>query len=423
MYAVLDTETTGLSFTSDRIIELAIIGLDAYGNKEWEWCSLINPERDTGRGLVVQIHQIYPRDVVDAPTFTEFAGHIAAMLAGRAIIAHNAKFDLGMLGAEFARLGVKLPPVTQICTAELARDCGFRPWRLENCCEVLGIELEGLHHALADARATWQLAQNLFDFSHDRIQSDVQAHLRAMIPWPTVPIVAREPVMRPILPSRTPTSRFTGGYVGSGKGGQEMSASHAAPNIEAFSIDREQPESQYLAAVEWALEDREIPVDQQRALDELRDELQLSDNDVHEVHMTFIRGLSGSMWQDGNISKHEQYDLDVVGKALRLDEDDIKYAREHPIELDLINKYYDLKAESKVVFTGEMSISRSEWTTRAKAAGLRVTGSVSGKTDYLVVPFGETGSSKSRKARALGVRVVSEQRFLRMITRLEQHNS
>ena len=103
MYAVIDTETTGLSLSNDRIIELAVIGLDADGEKEWEWCSLINPERNTGHGMAVRIHQIYSSDVADAPTFSEFAGHIADILQGRAVIAHNAKFDLGMLGAEFKR--------------------------------------------------------------------------------------------------------------------------------------------------------------------------------------------------------------------------------------------------------------------------------------------------------------------------------
>lgn len=140
MYAIIDTETTGLNLKKDRIIELAAIGLDTDGKKEWEWCSLINPERDTGHGMAVRIHQIYSRDLAEAPTFSEFAGHIADMLCGRAIIAHNARFDLGMLGEEFSRLGVKIPALTHICTADIARDCGFRPWRLEKCCTALGIE-------------------------------------------------------------------------------------------------------------------------------------------------------------------------------------------------------------------------------------------------------------------------------------------
>ena len=74
------------------------------------------------------------------------------------------------------------------------------------------------------------------------------------------------------------------------------------------------------------------------------------------------------------------------------------------------------------MFTGEMSIPRSDWIARAKAAGLRVTGAVSGKTEFLIVPFGETGSTKTQKARELGVRVISEQRFVRMISRLEIQN-
>jgi REP element-mobilizing transposase RayT len=72
----------------------------------------------------------------NAPTFSEFAGHIADILRGRAVIAHNAKFDLGMLGAEFSRLGVKIPSLTHICTADMTMDRGFRPWRLENCCRL-----------------------------------------------------------------------------------------------------------------------------------------------------------------------------------------------------------------------------------------------------------------------------------------------
>ena len=202
MYAVIDTETTGLSSTKDRIIELAIIGLDADGNKEWEWCSLINPERDTGHGLVIKVHQIYPRDVAGAPRFADFAGHVADILNGRVVIAHNARFDLGMIGAEFERLGVELPPVAQICTQELARDCGYRPYTLESCCEILKIEMDGMHHALADARATWQLAQKLYDFSHKGLKSEVKVYMDTLPSWPAIPVVTREPKTRPILPNR-----------------------------------------------------------------------------------------------------------------------------------------------------------------------------------------------------------------------------
>lgn len=419
MYAIIDTETTGLSFKNDRIIELAVIGLDADGNKEWEWCSLINPERDTGHWMAVRIHQIYSSDAAEAPTFSEFSGHIADILRGRVVIGHNARFDLNMLGAEFGRLGVKLPTLTHICTADMARDCGFRPWRLENCCSVLGIELEGAHHALADARATWRLAQKLFDFSHEGLREEILSRLRIGKPWPKLPIIRKQPVTRPILPCRQANEDAGISKENSRTFKNVLGGKGNVPFIEKFSLDRDRPEAKYLAAIEWVLEERSISQEKRKILADLQAELKLTDDQVRGVHVDFIRGLAGSMWSDGVISKHEKYDLEICGKALQITDEEIASALENPAGFELINEDYRLQPGTRVVFTGEMSIPRSDWTERAKVAGLRVAGSVSGKTEFLIVPFGQTGSTKARKARELGVRVISEQRFIRMISRLE----
>lgn len=413
MYAVIDTETTGLSPKTDRIIELAIIGLDERGEREWEWCSLINPERDTGHGLAVQVHQIYPRDVAGVPKFSDFAGHVLSLLTGRAVIAHNASYDLGMLAAEFARLNIPLPTLPQICTANMARAAGFRPYGLNACCQALSIRMEGAHHALADARATAELARALIGFPADSVQREVEAHLQSIGRWPHLEVLEHQPIQRPILPLRNSRANMPASD-------PPQPGDEGIPVVENFSLDCETPESRYLAAVEWVLEDREISAEQQQALAELRSELGLNRDQVHKVHRTFLRGLSGSMWRSGSISAHEQYDLELVGNALQLSPDEVAEARENPIGLDLTNEDYLLKPGARVVFTGEMSVPRAEWKKRATSGGLSVTGSVSGKTDYLVVPFGETGSSKSLKARKLGVRVVSEQRFRRMIERLER---
>ncbi|MDN3517029.1 exonuclease domain-containing protein [Aquisalimonas lutea] len=424
MYAVVDTETTGLSPSHDRIIELAVIGLDAEGSMEWEWCSLINPgHAGTGHGLAVQVHQIYPRDVADAPTFADFAGYISRMLSGRALIGHNARFDLGMLAAEFQRLHQDLPEVPQICTSNLARDLGFRPYGLKDCCDALCIDVDGTHHALADARATAHLARVLVDFSSETMRSEIATCVRSLQHWPQVPVVTETPKTRPIPPVRGRALSAPG--TADSRRSAENPAKGEDPRsaIDTFSIAADCPESRYLSAVEWVLEDREISPEQKQALSDLRAELNLSDEQVHNVHMAFIRGLAGSMWADDVLSNHEQFDLDIVGGLLNLSSEDVEYARDNPIELDLINEDYILPPGAKVVFTGEMSVPRSDWTARAKAAGLHVTGTVSGNTDYLVVPFGDTGSSKSRKARGLGVRVVSEQRFRRMIERAERESS
>ena len=67
-----------------------------------------------------------------------------------------------------------------------------------------------------------------------------------------------------------------------------------------------------------------------------------------------------------------------------------------------------------VVFTGTLTaMSRSEAKARAEALGANVSGSVSGKTDYLVV--GADAGSKAEKARALGVKTMSEEEWVALI--------
>jgi DNA ligase (NAD+) len=67
-----------------------------------------------------------------------------------------------------------------------------------------------------------------------------------------------------------------------------------------------------------------------------------------------------------------------------------------------------------VVFTGVLStMTRSEAKAQAEALGAKVAGSVSAKTDYLIA--GADAGSKAAKARALGVRTLSEAEFRDLI--------
>lgn len=72
-YAVVGVETTGLA-RDDRIISAAVYRLDAQGNVEDHWYTLVNPQRDPGP---VWIHGLTSDMLQDAPLFKDIAEEFA----------------------------------------------------------------------------------------------------------------------------------------------------------------------------------------------------------------------------------------------------------------------------------------------------------------------------------------------------------
>ncbi|MEU0334535.1 DEDDh family exonuclease [Streptomyces sp. NPDC006193] len=149
-YAVVDVETTGLA-RDDRIISAAVYRLDARGEVEDHWYTLVNPERDPGP---VWIHGLTSEVLADAPLFADVAEEFAARLDGRVLVAHNAAFDWQMIAREYARVR-SAPPVRQrLCTIALSKQLGLPlpNHRLESLAAHFGVVQQRAHHALDDAR-------------------------------------------------------------------------------------------------------------------------------------------------------------------------------------------------------------------------------------------------------------------------------
>ncbi|MET7397137.1 exonuclease domain-containing protein [Dactylosporangium sp. NPDC005572] len=152
-FAAVDVETTGFAAQHhDRIVEIAVVKLDPAGEIVDRWTTLVNPGRDAGP---THTHGLTDEDLRSAPHFAAIARSLAERLDGHILVAHNARFDVGFLEAEYRRLGLDPHPRPTICTLELADRLGSgASRRLADCCAAAKIPLDDAHTALGDATAT-----------------------------------------------------------------------------------------------------------------------------------------------------------------------------------------------------------------------------------------------------------------------------
>lgn len=100
----VDTETTGISWQTERVLEVAAIEVVSRVETGRQIHEYINPEKEVGEGAF-KVHGISLEMVKDKPVFAHFAKALIEMLAGSTFVAHNATFDAGFLNSEFKRAG------------------------------------------------------------------------------------------------------------------------------------------------------------------------------------------------------------------------------------------------------------------------------------------------------------------------------
>ena len=118
---ILDTETTGLSFNSDKIIEIACVELENQIPTKNVFHTFVNPEMDISDGAY-QTHGITREFLRDKPVFKDVAKEFLAFIKDSKLVIHNADFDMAFLNK--ALQDIDLEPITKdrvVDTLSLAR--------------------------------------------------------------------------------------------------------------------------------------------------------------------------------------------------------------------------------------------------------------------------------------------------------------
>ena len=161
-FLCVDTETTGLDRTQNRIIEVAWILFHEKKEifSESRLCCIDEPLPPE----IIQLTGISDDMLVDQSHFSEHADALLnAMKRAEFIVAYNANFDRLFLEAELRRIGRSLPdlPWVDPCTFIRELDRYQKGKKLSDATARWGVQLTGAHRALADAKATGLLLQKI----------------------------------------------------------------------------------------------------------------------------------------------------------------------------------------------------------------------------------------------------------------------
>ena len=169
-FVVTDTETTGTSPSSDRVIELAAVKLFD-GEVVDTFQQLINPGRSIPK-RITQITGISTAMVYDAPAVDAVLSDYLDFLGNDIFTAHNLSFDRNFINAELGRIGATELDVDTLCTLRLARRLlpGLKSKGLSRLIQFYNLQVNSRHRALGDAEATATILQQFVSqlaFEHE----------------------------------------------------------------------------------------------------------------------------------------------------------------------------------------------------------------------------------------------------------------
>jgi DNA polymerase-3 subunit epsilon len=187
---------------------------------------------------------------------------------------------------------------------------------------------------------------------------------------------------------------------------------------------------EYFALLDRVLEDRRVTIEETDLLFDLATKMGLSQEQVTLAHRLYVNDLVRVAYADCVITGNEQRDLAQVRELLgvpnaALAETLAQVTRSEPQVGPPSSSALTFSADfvgRTVCFTGELlckldgeSVSREMAERIAMDKGLLVRKNVTKSLDFLVIADAESMSSKARKAREYGIRILAEPVFWRML--------
>lgn len=152
-YVVFDIETTGLSVTNNKIIEIAGVKMQE-GKVIEHYSTFIQPHEKIPYNIT-KLTNITDEMLVGAPELADELPNFVRFVGDAVLVAHNANFDMGFIQENCKRLGLSELTNPVLDTLEMARLLypTMKNHRLNTLADKFKVSLENHHRAIDDSEA------------------------------------------------------------------------------------------------------------------------------------------------------------------------------------------------------------------------------------------------------------------------------
>lgn len=195
---VLDTETTGLSFSKCQLTEIAAVRLSGR-NAVDSFRTFVNPGQPIPKNIQALTH-ITDADVAEAPSPKEAVARLAEFVGGAPVLAHNATFDRTFIervpgGSDVSDLWVDTLALSRLALPRLSTH------KLQDMAEAFGCDSVS-HRAMDDVRALggmWRVILCALTDLPDGLL-ELLANMHPEVGWPYRPILTNLAMRNPGVP-------------------------------------------------------------------------------------------------------------------------------------------------------------------------------------------------------------------------------